>query len=213
MQVCCWLMQQYNQCRNQHSIHELPGPALSTSSTGTVLYNALQCKWISFIKLTQSDFKPTTYTHIFVCSGHFDISHFDASQALQYRHGLRTKPPHLLPDSVPHLKEATNPFPPDWFQTKETFKKPVERPPMPLLPHEISKSKSKTKPATTTTMSEPETAARVMPFVKKQAPTAPATAMSSSPIIATTSRAKDQHSESEGFHNFILTISSSNFIF
>lgn len=147
-------------------IHELPGPARRTSASGAVIWTKLQQDWIRFIKGSRV-LDPKTYTHIFICS-----AHFDESQVQMYRLGLRKKPPQLKPEAVPHLKAtaARHPFPPEWFVNKETMA-------MPLLPYEAKRAKMSaiTSDAATCTgsITTIDSAARARPFMKKKTTTTP----------------------------------------
>ena len=99
-----------------YAIHELPKQGSVTS---------VRRAWINFIQLKLKGFNANERAHVYVCSGHFTREQYDPSQVMQYRYGLRKVTPRLLPNAIPRLQQAVQPFPGDWF-----LKQPPSNPPL-----------------------------------------------------------------------------------
>ena len=95
------------------SIHNMPGKMPDKGERFTTLQKA----WINFISRKRKfDIKyARTYKRISLCSGHFREEDYETTDVQMYRHGIRTKPPHLKKDAVPTVDVAKQPFPQEWF--------------------------------------------------------------------------------------------------
>ncbi|XP_041457112.1 uncharacterized protein LOC121430959 isoform X2 [Lytechinus variegatus] len=92
-----------NTMYNGFAIHEMPKQG------------SIRRAWINFIQLRLKGFHANERARVHVCSGHFQREQYDQSQVMQYQYGYRKLPPRLLPNAVPRLHQAVQPFPAEWF--------------------------------------------------------------------------------------------------